>query len=549
MSFKIGKNIKNLRIENQMTEQELSTLLLCSINDIKKWENDEAYPDIMMLPKLAKVFNVSIDYLTTGEVITHKNYDQILNKVSMEDNPNMLDDDIIKGIDKKNNSLIDYIIKNESIKIFNYLVKTNKLKYAFNNKTAKSYQDDLIYLALIANCIDTLPQLGLPDISTINKWPDKALNALSTDNRIENNTIDYILSIHKRDITYGEYLYMPNDSRHVKGMWQVSYPIFLDNAVKNDNTYLANQIYNAYLDANRYALNLIKNNENKYQFYNYPLDRYSSQKLENIPIVDVKMDTLYEMLNRRQFSLLKLFNKLNKDLGSSYISLKEIGEEEIKDDMNATDLDVLKIKYVKLGLLNIKEMLNDYKNPSEYDKEVLFTMIKTYPISYIELANNCIFTSDYKKLFEFSIDNEIDNLTKLILNKKYDEIIPYMILIFGYTDVLNDGHVKRLKEEIKQITYDMKKYEEENNSFKLNRCYEKIAKIIYDEKNEWSYNLVRKHKELNRKIYEEMLEAQNETIGFSTLMNITADNVKQISDNYKFKLYNEYLKKVGKNNE
>ena len=69
MSFNIGKNIKNLRIENNMTEFDLSTVLSCSVELVRSWENEEAIPDINYLPKLASAFNVSIEYLTTGKTI------------------------------------------------------------------------------------------------------------------------------------------------------------------------------------------------------------------------------------------------------------------------------------------------------------------------------------------------------------------------------------------------------------------------------------------------------------------------------------------------
>ena len=134
MSFNISNNIKNLRIENNMTIDTLSNLLSCSINEIKAWEEGTSYPDIMMLPKIASIFNVSVDYLTSGVIDTHKNYDQILNKVSKTDDVTLLDEKTIKGVDKKNNSLIDYVIKNESVKVFNLLINNNLL----NNTNSSS---------------------------------------------------------------------------------------------------------------------------------------------------------------------------------------------------------------------------------------------------------------------------------------------------------------------------------------------------------------------------------------------------------------------------
>lgn len=545
MAFSIGSNIKNLRIENQMTEYDLSVLLSCSEQLIKSWEDGSSYPDILLLPKIASIFNVSLDYLTTGEILTHKNYDQILDKVSKKDDPNLLDDDIIKGIDKKNLALIDYIIKNESTNLFSYLVNNNKLKYAISNRNIKNIEDDIIYIALISGAIKRLPSIGLTDVSTVKKWPIKALNAISMDNRVIDEDIDYILTIHKRDITYDEYLYMPNDSRHVKGLWQETYPLILEYVIKNNNIKLAHKIYNAMLDANSYALNVLKNNNTNYKLFSTPLDRYQAQNINNIPIVCVKKELLDLMLENKQYSILKLFNNLNKSLKEPFIDSKLIDEAELSNDKNATDMDILKIKFVKMGLLNIKEMLNSFTNPSEYDKHVLFNMINTYPISYLELVNDYIINNEYKKLFEFSVDNELDDLTILIMNNKYDEIIPYIISLFGYTDVTNDGHIKELKTNIKKITFDLEKYKEENNAFMINRCYEKIAKLIDEEKNNWTYNLLNKNRNLNHNIYREMLDAQNEVMSFSNLMNMNKDNIKKISDSYKIKLYNEFLKKVG----
>lgn len=549
MSFNIGKNIKNLRIENQMSESELSTLLSCRESLIKAWENEEEYPDIMLLPKIASIFNVSIDYLTTGEVSVHKNYDQILNQISKKDDVNQLDDDIIKGIDKKNNSLIDYVIKNESVKIFTYLIKNNKLKYAINNRDINNLTDDLIYLALISNNIKLLPQIGINDIAAVKKWPEKALIAFVCDNRINDDEIDYILTMHTRDIKEDEYIYMPNDNRHVKGLWQLTYPKLLEYSIKYENINLAHKIYKAMFDANGYALTVIRDELMRYTLYTTPLSKYKAQDVTNIPIAVVSIDLLNLMLEKKYFTILRYFNKLNKQLNQPYIDEKEINEKELLDDRNATDMDILRIKYVRNDLLDIKNMLKAFNKPSEYEKQVLFNMINNYPISYLEYVNTCLINKTYKKLFEFSIDYELDTLALLIMSKRYDEILNYTVSIFGYYDVLNDGHIKTLKEKIKTLSNDAIKFDEENNTYQKNRCYERISKLINDEQLNWTFNLVHKKSNLNKNMYKEMLDTQNEFMSFSNLMQMNETNIKKISDTYKLRLYNDYLKKVGMNNE
>ena len=135
------------------------------------------------------------------------------------------------------------------------------------------------------------------------------------------------------------------------------------------------------------------------------------------------------------------------------------------------------------------------------------------------------------------------------MKKKYDDIIPFIITLFGYIDVLHDGHIKVLKENIKALNNDIKAYMESENNHMVNRCYEKITKLINDEKENWFNNMIKVNQNLNQDIYYEMLNEECNTILFSVLMGLNENNIKQNSDSYKIKLYNEYLKKVGATNE
>lgn len=57
------QKILSLRKSKQMTQEDLANLLGVSYQAVSKWENGQACPDIMTLPKLAGVFNISIDAL------------------------------------------------------------------------------------------------------------------------------------------------------------------------------------------------------------------------------------------------------------------------------------------------------------------------------------------------------------------------------------------------------------------------------------------------------------------------------------------------------
>lgn len=59
----IGTNIKRLRQNKAITQEQLGEVLGISSQAVSKWENDSALPDILILPKLADYFGISIDEL------------------------------------------------------------------------------------------------------------------------------------------------------------------------------------------------------------------------------------------------------------------------------------------------------------------------------------------------------------------------------------------------------------------------------------------------------------------------------------------------------
>ena len=67
MDMTIGKRIALLRKEKGLTQEELAKYMDVSPQAVSKWENDQTCPDISALPKLAKLFGVSVDELLEGK--------------------------------------------------------------------------------------------------------------------------------------------------------------------------------------------------------------------------------------------------------------------------------------------------------------------------------------------------------------------------------------------------------------------------------------------------------------------------------------------------
>lgn len=61
--MEIGKCIKRLRLENDMTQKELASKLGLTSKMISFYENAERIPPLDIVLKLVSIFNVSSDYL------------------------------------------------------------------------------------------------------------------------------------------------------------------------------------------------------------------------------------------------------------------------------------------------------------------------------------------------------------------------------------------------------------------------------------------------------------------------------------------------------
>lgn len=78
MELMIGDNLKKLRRDRDLTQEEVAAHLGISYQAISKWERGDGYPDITMLPTLAHYFQVSVDELIgMDDISSAKKLDEI----------------------------------------------------------------------------------------------------------------------------------------------------------------------------------------------------------------------------------------------------------------------------------------------------------------------------------------------------------------------------------------------------------------------------------------------------------------------------------------
>lgn len=63
METPLGRNIRRLRMEKNMTQRQLAWHLRVSIQAVSKWERGRAYPDVELLVPIARLFSVTLDEL------------------------------------------------------------------------------------------------------------------------------------------------------------------------------------------------------------------------------------------------------------------------------------------------------------------------------------------------------------------------------------------------------------------------------------------------------------------------------------------------------
>ena len=95
----MGSFMAALRKVNGLTQQQVAEKLNVSNKTISKWECNEGYPEITMLPVIAELYSVTVDELLRGERIT---------KISTEESR-----------DTKSEERLQYLIEKASVKFTN----------------------------------------------------------------------------------------------------------------------------------------------------------------------------------------------------------------------------------------------------------------------------------------------------------------------------------------------------------------------------------------------------------------------------------------------
>ena len=73
-----ANNLKKLRLQKKLTQEQVADILGVGSQTISRWECNTTYPDVMLLPEIAKLYCVTVDDLFKAESSAYENYAQRL---------------------------------------------------------------------------------------------------------------------------------------------------------------------------------------------------------------------------------------------------------------------------------------------------------------------------------------------------------------------------------------------------------------------------------------------------------------------------------------
>lgn len=114
----MGSFMAALRKANGLTQQQVADKLNVSNKTVSKWECNEGYPEISMLPVIAELYSVSVDELLRGEKMTKAFYEEKSDVKSAERIKFLIEKAIVKFT---NNSIVSIVLSGVAL-IMAYII-------------------------------------------------------------------------------------------------------------------------------------------------------------------------------------------------------------------------------------------------------------------------------------------------------------------------------------------------------------------------------------------------------------------------------------------
>lgn len=146
----MGELIASLRKVKGITQADLGELLGVSDKAVSKWERGDGNPETSQLPYLARVFDITLDYLMTGKENdkSFNRYERCARNDELKAFDKIVQDGNIGFNDETGNTVIDYVLKFKATKIFSRIIDNGLVKQVakdiYINRIEKGHDKILI---------------------------------------------------------------------------------------------------------------------------------------------------------------------------------------------------------------------------------------------------------------------------------------------------------------------------------------------------------------------------------------------------------------------
>lgn len=499
----LNERIKNLRKEKGWTQLKLAEQLNITDKAVSKWEAGEGNPDILLLPKLAELFGVSIDYLLTGVKPEEKvNLDDMDNTkraiylIGKDDVENfkkygyvssdyLVNPDAVGRYDRTRSTFVSAvrteILKIKPSKILNVLlddfIKSTKYKDNVAGRISPAtlvydYLDEFVKMCAVLNRVDVLEFIKFHWFAIGNKSEQQrnrnyqihqplhtyqissdVFTFIMENPNVNEETKKYILTINLFDpkTRINGYKYYFLNDEIIYCMYHYKKFDLLKEAMsllEKNNEYLIENYVNyslhgawytsKYMSGDRCMLGNGNYDENQHPVgVGVPIIKAFADAKQNLDIEWIEIFNKYnDILANKIYSCFRCdgyYRTSSNPTKIAVLSEKELELLRMKANPNVDDDKIAVYKFTKFGLLDAKGLLyslkegvttpEGLKHVIENAKRLYKNHIKKSYIHPCQLIEDCITKKDYKRIFEFAVDNNIKNLIQPILEHKYDELV------------------------------------------------------------------------------------------------------------------------------
>lgn len=425
----LSERIKGLRKKKGLTQLELAGLVHVTDKAVSKWETGEGNPEITILIQLSSIFQVSLDYLLTGkepekEVV-------VISKMELcckEDNENLFNElsaETIKGKDENGNTILDYIEKYNSVKIF-YALIDRFGPSALISEDSSNFRNfgtkrviELFFKYDSASSLETinffkhqLSRSQWGDISRTNSrlnniYVEKNVESMMTLCKDDGAILITALSIHK------------NETVNNVSDWQTVYNNILYYALLNEKQSTINRTLKTILEINKSS---IEQYETKLKEARYdeksnhrlalkPTNIVSSnyRTIDNYAVIGVPVKTLELLVKSGYIKEVRELNKYNAKFKIDTLPTGLIEAETMKKEGKGSKDDIFIVSCLEYGIVNIDKVL------TSNNLEIVKKAFNKYPICFKDMLISSFVSKNYKELYMFAVDNGFDSLAQALL--------------------------------------------------------------------------------------------------------------------------------------